>query len=81
MKYLIANWKMNSIDIEKWKNEFEDHYKDFKESIEIIVCPNFIDLSECSEKFINLITKKNETTLTISLYIIININVTANLNI
>ena len=53
MKYLIANWKMNSIDIEKWKNEFEDHYKKFKDSTEIIVCPNFIDLSECSEKFIN----------------------------
>tara|TARA_Y200000002_G_scaffold77088_1_gene60645 strand:+ start:455 stop:1171 length:717 start_codon:yes stop_codon:yes gene_type:complete len=55
MKYLIANWKMNSIDIQKWKNEFEDHYKEFKDSIEIIVCPNFIDLSECSEKFPNLI--------------------------
>ena len=45
MKYLIANWKMNSIDIEKWKNDFEGHYKKFKDSTEIIVFPNFIDLS------------------------------------
>ena len=51
MKYLIANWKMNSIDISKWKNDFENHYKEFKDNLEIIVCPNFIDLSECSEKF------------------------------
>ena len=51
MKYLIANWKMNSIDISKWKNDFENHYKEFKDNLEIIICPNFIDLSECSEKF------------------------------
>ena len=49
--YNIIPNRGDAVNIEKWKNEFEDHYKKFKNSTEIIVCPNFIDLSECSKKF------------------------------
>ena len=52
MKFLIANWKMNIVDSDNWLSAF---YKNLDESninnsLEIIVCPNFTQLSEVAKK-------------------------------
>ena len=44
MKYLIANWKMNSIDIEEWFKGFNKVFREVKNDVELIVCPSYIDI-------------------------------------
>ena len=36
MKYLIANWKMNSIDIEEWFKGFNKFFREIKNDVEVI---------------------------------------------
>ena len=52
MKYLIANWKMNSLDITDWISKFENNCGEIcpKEALQIIVCPNFLQIPFFIEK-------------------------------
>ena len=63
MKYLIANWKMNSIDIEEWQNRFNKTLKLIKKDIEIIVCPNYLDITKCSQQAPNLIMAAQDVSI------------------
>ena len=63
MKYLIANWKMNSIDIEEWQNRFNKTLKLIKKDTEIIVCPNYLDIIKCSQKAPNLIMAAQDVSI------------------
>ena len=52
MKYLIANWKMNSLDISDWILKFENNCGEIssKETLQIIICPNFLQIPFFIEK-------------------------------
>ena len=52
MKYLIANWKMNSLDISDWILKFENNCGEIssKETLQIVVCPNFLQIPFFIEK-------------------------------
>ena len=70
MKYLIANWKMNSVDIGLWEQEFINvvsSQNNFPKSdeLKIIVCLNLYDYSVLSKKIKN---SKNEIFSKISLF-------------
>ena len=70
MKYLIANWKMNSVNLDLWEQEFLDFInfnKDFPQSneVKLIVCLNLYDYYVFSEK-IN--SSENPIFKNISLY-------------
>ena len=70
MKYLIANWKMNSVDIDTWEREFVNAVSsknNFPKSdeVKLIVCLNLYDYSVLSEKIKN---SKNEIFNKISLF-------------
>ena len=43
MKYLIANWKMNSLDISDWILKFENNCGEIssKETLQIIILSKF----------------------------------------
>ena len=63
MKYLIANWKMNSIDVEEWQKRFNKTLKQIKKDIEIIVCPNYLDIIKCSQQAPNLIMAAQDVSI------------------
>ena len=63
MKYLIANWKMNSIDIEEWQKGFNKIFKETKRDIEVIVCPNYLDIIKCSHQAPNLIMAAQDVSI------------------
>ena len=70
MKYLIANWKMNSVNLDLWEQKFVDFinsHKDFPQpsEVKLIVCLNLYDYFVFSKK-IN--TSKNPIFKNISLY-------------
>ena len=52
MKYLIANWKMNSLDISDWIFKFENNCSEIssKETLQIVICPNFLQIPFFIEK-------------------------------
>ena len=52
MKYLIANWKMNSLDISDWILKFENNCGEIssKETLQIVICPNFLQIPFFIEK-------------------------------
>tara|TARA_B100001564_G_scaffold210262_1_gene176970 strand:+ start:1 stop:753 length:753 start_codon:yes stop_codon:yes gene_type:complete len=71
MKYLIANWKMNSVDIDVWEKEFVNvvsSQNNFPKSdeVKLIVCLNLYDYYVLSEKIKN---SKNAIFNKISLYV------------
>jgi len=63
MRYLVANWKMNSIDIEEWQKRFNKTLKQIKKDIEIIVCPNYLDIIKCSQQAPNLIMAAQDVSI------------------
>ena len=70
MKYLIANWKMNSVDIDDWEQEFINvvsSQSNFPKSdeVKLIVSLNLYDYTLFSEKIKN---SKNEIFRKISLF-------------
>ena len=70
MKYLIANWKMNSVDIDVWEQEFISvisSHNNFPKSdeLKLIVCLNLYDYTIFSKKIKN---SKNEIFNQISLF-------------
>ena len=52
MKYLIGNWKMNSLDISDWILKFENNCGEIssKETLQIVICPNFLQIPFFIEK-------------------------------
>ncbi|MBC32945.1 MAG: hypothetical protein CMD76_03340 [Gammaproteobacteria bacterium] len=55
MKYLIANWKMNSVNLDLWEQKFVDFinsHKDFPQpsEVKLIVCLNLYDYFVFSKK-------------------------------
>ena len=70
MKYLIANWKMNSVDIDDWEQEFinvvssQNNFPK-NDELKLIVCLNLYDYSLLTEKIKN---SKNEIFNKISLF-------------
>ena len=70
MKYLIANWKLNSVDIDNWEQEFinvvssQNNFPKTDE-LKLIVCLNLYDYSLLTEKIKN---SKNEIFNKISLF-------------
>ena len=70
MKYLIANWKMNSVDLDAWQREFINvvsSQNNFPKSdeLKLIVCLNLYDYYILSEK---IKTSKNAIFNKISLF-------------
>ena len=63
MKYLIANWKMNSIDIDEWQRGFNKIFGEIKKDIEIIICPNYLDIIKCSQQAPNLIMAAQDVSI------------------
>jgi len=63
MKYLIANWKMNSIDIEEWFKGFNKVFREVKNDVEVIVCPSYIDIIKCSQLSPNLIMAAQDVSI------------------
>jgi triosephosphate isomerase len=71
MKYLIANWKMNSVDIDVWEQEFINFVSSQKsfpnsDELKLIVCLNLYDYYVLSKKIKN---SKNAIFNKISLYV------------
>jgi len=71
MKYLIANWKMNSVDIDVWEQEFINFVSSQKsfpnsDELKLIVCLNLYDYYVLSEKIKN---SKNAIFNKISLFV------------
>ena len=70
MKYLIANWKMNSVNLDIWEQEFikivnsQNNFPSSNE-LKLIVCLNLYDYYVLSEKIKD---SKNEIFNKISLY-------------
>ena len=54
---------MNSIDIEEWQNRFNKTLKLIKKDIEIIVCPNYLDIANCSQQAPNLIMAAQDVSI------------------
>ena len=54
---------MNSIDIEEWQNRFNKTLKLIKKDIEIIVCPNYLDIIKCSQQAPNLIMAAQDVSI------------------
>ena len=54
---------MNSIDIEEWQKRFNKTLKQLKKEIEIIVCPNYLDIIKCSQKAPNLIMAAQDVSI------------------
>ena len=63
MKYLIANWKMNSIDIEEWFKGFNKFFREIKNDVEVIVCPSYVDIVKCSQQAPNLIMAAQDVSI------------------
>ena len=70
MKYLVANWKMNSVDLDLWEKNFLkviDSKKDFPKSheVKLIICLNLYDYQLFSKK---IKSSKNQIFQNIILY-------------
>ena len=70
MKYLVANWKMNSVDLDLWEKKFLkviDSEQDFPKSheVKLIVCLNLYDYQLFSKK---IQSSKNQIFQNIILY-------------
>ena len=70
MKYLIANWKMNSVDLDSWENNFINYVSSSKSfpkphELKIVLCSNLYDFYVLSEKIKN---SKNDIFKNITLY-------------
>ena len=63
MKYIIANWKMNSIDIEEWFKGFNKFFREIKNDVEVIVCPSYVDIVKCSQQAPNLIMAAQDVSI------------------
>ena len=44
MKHLIANWKMNFVNLDAWLKDFD--LDNISEEIQVVICPNFLDIKD-----------------------------------
>ena len=44
MKHLIANWKMNFVNLDAWLKDFD--LNNIREEIQVVVCPNYLDIKD-----------------------------------
>ena len=54
---------MNSIDIEEWQKGFNKIFKETKRDIEVIVCPNYLDIIKCAQQAPNLIMAAQDVSI------------------
>ena len=47
MKHLIANWKMNFVNLDAWLKDFD--FNNISEEIKVIICPNYLDIKDFYE--------------------------------
>ncbi len=48
MKHLIANWKMNFVNLDAWLKDFD--LNKISEEIKVVVCPNYLDIKDFYKK-------------------------------
>ena len=44
MKHLIANWKMNLVNLDAWLKDFDQN--NISEEIQVVICPNYLDIKD-----------------------------------
>ena len=44
MKHLVANWKMNFVNLNAWLKDFD--LNDISEEIQVVICPNYLDIKD-----------------------------------
>ena len=44
MKHLIANWKMNFVNLDAWLKDFD--LNNISEEIQVVICPNYLDIKD-----------------------------------
>ena len=44
MKHLIANWKMNFVNLDAWLIDFD--LNNISEEIQVVICPNYLDIKD-----------------------------------
>ena len=47
MKHLIANWKMNFVNLDAWLKDFD--LNKISEEIKVVICPNYLDIKDFYE--------------------------------
>ena len=57
MKHLVANWKMNFVNLDVWLKDFD--LNKIPEEIKVVVCPNYLDIKDFYKKS-SKIHKKND---------------------
>ena len=48
MKHLIANWKMNFVNLDAWLKDFD--LNGISEEIQLVICPNYLDIEDFYKK-------------------------------
>ena len=48
MKHLIANWKMNFVNLDAWLKDFD--LNNISEEIKVVICPNYLDIEDFYKK-------------------------------
>ena len=48
MKHLIANWKMNFVNLDAWLKDFD--LNKISEEIKVVICPNYLDIEDLYKK-------------------------------
>ena len=48
MKHLVANWKMNFVNLDVWLKDFD--LNNISEEIKVVICPNYLDIKDLYKK-------------------------------
>ena len=48
MKHLVANWKMNFVNLDAWLKDFD--LNNISEEIKLVICPNYLDIKDFCKK-------------------------------
>ncbi len=48
MKHLVANWKMNFVNLDAWLKDFD--LNNISEEIKLVICPNYLDIKDFYKK-------------------------------
>ena len=48
MKHLVANWKMNFVNLDAWLKDFD--LNKISEEIKVVICPNYLDINDFYKK-------------------------------
>ena len=48
MKHLVANWKMNFVNLDAWLKDFD--LNNISEEIKVVICPNYLDIKDLYKK-------------------------------